>query len=570
MSDSARSLDRSPGGYAGDSDAMAFSLLRAAPFSISGDGAMTWPVPALPMALLRCYDDDLPKDTKAYNQWLDPATVRERLRAIQSLTWDGAQYGLTYRVRTFDGRELWIKERGQRLRGVDKVATEISAVIEDVDTQEKDRQQAVYRASFDELTGIWNEQRLREALNYMFKLKVRYDFPSAFLRLRVTNLADVNTHYGFEAGDRLLSAIAARLKAHIRAPDVIGRIGSVSFGLGLTDCSPDGMAAFSQRIISILSDTPYPGPHGDLYAEFSSSGTPFVIAGNSGAKNADDALAQTRSALGDGQDSPGQFVSFDPHRIEDASTSRPGKITADVIVAALNERRISLAYQPIIDAKTRDLHHYECLLRLRRDDGEIVSAGQFIMAAEKLDLVHLLDRRALEMAAETLRRDPSLRLALNVSAGTVKNPEAADAYLAALRGLGPMMNQVILELTETVALDDPAMASRFSVEARMMGAEFAIDDFGSGYTTFQNLMAIEADTIKIDGSFVQDLAITPHKQTFVRMMVDLAQTFSVSTVAEMVDNREDADLLTRLGVDYLQGYYFGIPSAAPMWQRKSA
>jgi len=114
------------------------------------------------------------------------------------------------------------------------------------------------------------------------------------------------------------------------------------------------------------------------------------------------------------------------------------------------------------------------------------------------------------------------------------------------------------------------MASRFSVETRTLGCKFAIDDFGAGYTTFRNLMAIEADTIKIDGSFIQNLSQSANNQTFVRMMVDLAQTFSVKTVAEMVDNRKDAELLKRLGVDYLQGYLFGIPSAAPAWQQMAS
>ena len=186
------------------------------------------------------------------------------------------------------------------------------------------------------------------------------------------------------------------------------------------------------------------------------------------------------------------------------------------------------------------------------------------MAAERIDCVHLLDRRALEIASEALRVHPDIKLALNVSAATVKNQETANAYLKALRASGPAAQRVTIELTETVALEDPAMASRFSVEARALGCKFAIDDFGAGYTTFRNLMAIEADEIKIDGSFIRDLSLTPHKQTFVRMMVDLAQTFSVKTVAEMVGSREDADLLTRLGVDFLQGYMFGMPGPAPI------
>ena len=102
------------------------------------------------------------------------------------------------------------------------------------------------------------------------------------------------------------------------------------------------------------------------------------------------------------------------------------------------------------------------------------------MAAEELDLVHFLDRRALALASETLRRDPDIKLALNLSAGTVKNVKAATAYLEALKALGPAAERVTLELTETVALDDPAKANRFCVEARQFGTQFAIDDFGSG------------------------------------------------------------------------------------------
>ena len=205
-----------------------------------------------------------------------------------------------------------------------------------------------------------------------------------------------------------------------------------------------------------------------------------------------------------------------------------------------------------------------CLLRLRRDDGELISAAHFIMAAEELGCVHLLDRRALEIAARTLQDHSDIRLAINVSAATVQNPDTARAYLQALRSLGRDTQRVIVEMTETVALDSPDMASQFSQEVRSFGCQFSIDDFGAGHTTFSNLLAVEADEIKIDGSFIRDLSLTPHKQVFVRMMVDLAKTFSIKTVAEMVGSREDADLLTRLGVDYLQGYMFGLPGAIPV------
>jgi EAL domain-containing protein (putative c-di-GMP-specific phosphodiesterase class I) len=125
-------------------------------------------------------------------------------------------------------------------------------------------------------------------------------------------------------------------------------------------------------------------------------------------------------------------------------------------------------------------------------------------------------------------------------------------------------------MTETLAVDDPAQASRFSAAVRALGCRFAVDDFGSGYTTFRNLMAIEADMIKIDGTLIEGIASDQNKQTFIRMMVDLAQTFGVKTVAEMVDDRADAEILRRLGVDYLQGFMFGVPSAAPSWQKRAS
>ncbi|MEM9599906.1 MAG: EAL domain-containing protein, partial [Pseudomonadota bacterium] len=146
--------------------------------------------------------------------------------------------------------------------------------------------------------------------------------------------------------------------------------------------------------------------------------------------------------------------------------------------------------------------------------------------------------------------------------------EAASAdYIAALSALGEDTARITIEMTETLALDDPALASAFAADIRALGCSFAVDDFGSGHTSFRNLLAVEADSIKIDGSLVAGVSVDENKQAFIRMMVDLAKTFSVETVAEMVEDRADALVLARLGVDYLQGYYYGRPVPAPSWPR---
>lgn len=543
-------------------NAVLMSLMGISPYvwAKGADGeTFMWDDESLAGALFCSRVEDIPKSVKTVQERLCHDAKSARAQAISSLTWNGAKFQIDYQIRTFDGRNIWVEERGQRISGDGNHATKIIGALTNIQTRKTREEQAGYHAAFDSLTGLWNRTRMIEGITHMLAFSRRYERRAAFVTFRVSNLQDINTTYGYEAGDRLLNAVAKRLTACVRAPDICARVSGVSFGVGLSDCDADQMQMVSDRIVKTLSDTPYGSPYGDLYAEFSVGG--FMCP--RGPVSARDVMEHAYTAVAHSELRQGAFVAYAADLPDLKPRQKMAELTRDDIIKALNDRRVSLAYQPIVHAEGRATHHHECLLRLRRDDGEVVSAADFIMAAERLECVHLLDRRALEIASRTLVDHSDIRLALNVSAATVKNPETADAYLQALRGLGRATERVIVELTETVALDDPAMASKFSMEVRALGCEFAIDDFGAGYTTFKNLMAIEADEIKIDGSFIRDLSLTPHKQVFVRMMVDLAQTFSVKTVAEMVGSREDADLLTRLGVDYLQGYMFGIPSPAP-------
>ncbi len=544
----------------------ALNLLKSVVFETEPEGTIAWQNDDLAARFLHSVPENVPHSVSDFELYLNDTARRARQKALKSLTWDGAQYALTYCMSGYGSPMFWVEERGQRLSGTPGKPGHVLCTLTKVDARKQVEERAAYTASFDALSGLWNRVRLREGINYLLAIALRYDRPAGFMRVKVTNLVDVNTTYGFEAGDRLLKGVADRLKHIVRQPDIVGRLGGAHFGIGLSECPHEVLKPLAERIMKDLSATPYSGMHGDIVAEFSISGVLLSKTKDYSAKSADQALRQTKMALESQQNLHGEFVEYSPKLLSTRPSAPNVETREEDIVSALNERRISLAYQPIIDAKTRELHHYECLLRLRHNDGEIVSAGQFILEAERLGLIHLLDRRALELASERLKQDKTLKIALNVSAGTVKNIDAADKYLEAVKALGPFVENITLELTETVALEDPALATRFANEAHAIGLEFSIDDFGSGYTSFQNLMAIEADSIKIDGSFIQELSTTPHKQTFVRMMVDLAQTLSIKTVAEMVDNPDDAELLVRLGVDYLQGYLFGVPSPTPNYK----
>jgi EAL domain-containing protein (putative c-di-GMP-specific phosphodiesterase class I) len=179
--------------------------------------------------------------------------------------------------------------------------------------------------------------------------------------------------------------------------------------------------------------------------------------------------------------------------------------------------------------------------------------------------VHLLDRRVLELATNTLAVCPDIRLAVNVSMETVKDPVWAEGYLAHLRANPSLVRRITVELTETQVIDAIDASIEFVAELKDLGASFAIDDFGAGYTSFRNLKALDIDTLKIDGSFVTGVASSRENQLFVRTLLDLARNFGMKTVAEWVDNEADAMLLKGLGVDFLQGYLIGKPETQPSW-----
>ncbi len=537
----------------------AYTWRRSSEKQGQGGTHLNWVDDELTAKLLCSRSEDIPRTEAGFTERLCDDARAARDKALESLSWNGAKFQIDYQIRTFDGRNIWVEERAKRISGDGKIAHKTIGVITNIQNRKIREEQAGYHAAFDSLTGLWNQTRMAEGLNHMLSSAQRYDRQAAYVVMSLTNIKDINASYGYEAGDRLITAVAKRLKSCVRSPDICARVSGTSFGIGLSDCDPTQMQTVAERIVKTLAGTPYASPHGDLYAEFALGGCAL----SQKATSAADAMEQVYTAVAHSRVRQGAFVAYARDLPDLKPRQNKADLTRDDIISALNDRRITLAYQPIVRADTRKTDHFECLLRLRRDDGEMVSAGDFIMAAERLGCVHLLDRRALEIARETLLAYPDIHVALNVSAATVKSSETAGEYLDALKTLGKATERVIIEMTETVALDDPAMASRFSVEVRALGCRFSIDDFGAGHTTFRNLMAIEADEIKIDGSFIRDLSLTPHKQVFVRMMVDLAQTFSVKTVAEMVGSREDADLLTRLGVDYLQGYMFGLPGPAP-------
>ena len=492
----------------------------------------------------------LPKslDKQTWESWMTAEGVRARRHAYKSLNWSGAQIEIDYSLRDGQGGLRHIRERVQATdaphdRRAETSLRRIGVMIDRTETVAAQERQ-LWASRHDPVTHLENKAAFTARVGTLAALATRAQFDVQLLRLRVSNLNDLESVYGINYTERLVVQLARRLEDAVRAPDAIGRLDVTDFGLCVIGQDVEGL---SERLHADIGDTPYSTAFGPISLKIELT-TMRLPAGPEGVGLA---LENTQATL-DGRPIP---------------AAGPKRTASTDIIAALENDLISLAFQPIICAKTGAVHHHECLLRLRSDDGRMISAGAIVQDAERLGLISQLDERALHLARPHLQQTDDLHLALNVSAGTLGDPKTADRYLNQLKDMGPLAKRITIEMTETVAVDDPGMAARFSAAVRALGCEFAVDDFGSGYTTFRNLMAVEADSLKIDGSLIKGIATDENKQTFMRMMVDLAQTVGVKTVAEMVESEADAAILCRLGTDYLQGYHFGRPAPAPVWSR---
>ncbi|MFN3953670.1 MAG: EAL domain-containing protein [Pararhodobacter sp.] len=241
--------------------------------------------------------------------------------------------------------------------------------------------------------------------------------------------------------------------------------------------------------------------------------------------------------------------------------------TIAMVRTALDERRALLAYQPVVQARmTHRTAFYEGYIRILDEQGRVLPARDFMHAVETTEIGRRIDCLSLELSLAALAQEPGLRLSVNMSARSIGYP----AWLAALeRGLRvdpSIAERLILEITESSAMLMPDLVTVFMADMQTRGICFALDDFGAGYTAFRYLKDFYFDIIKIDGQFIRGISNSPDNQVLAQALVSIARHFDMFTVAESVESAEDARYLVDIGVDCLQGYYFGVPSTDAPWR----
>ena len=250
-----------------------------------------------------------------------------------------------------------------------------------------------------------------------------------------------------------------------------------------------------------------------------------------------------------------------------AAVSQRDRSTMEMVRSALDHKQVMLAFQPIMQSRG-GIAFYEGLIRVLDETGRIIPAREFIEVIEETEMGRIVDCLALEKGMRALRRNPELRLSINMSARSIGYARWNQVLERNLRSDPTLGERLIMEITESSAMLVPELVISFMADLQSRGVCFALDDFGSGYTSFRYLRDFYFDMIKIDGQFIRGISGNSDNQVLVQALVSIAQHFDMFTVAEFVENAEDAEFLAQSGIDCLQGYYFGAPTVRPPWSEE--
>jgi diguanylate cyclase (GGDEF)-like protein len=475
---------------------------------------------------------------------------------------EGVAYRIEYGVRASTAAPvIWIEETGCWFAGPDGRPVRAQGVVR-INNERRARDEQLLKLSrHDPLTGELNRTHLIAALAEAVEETGRLRTSSAFMLIGIDHLSRVNDAFGFDVADAVIAEVARRIRARLRGGDVFGRFSGNKFGLILKNCTVDDTNIAAERFLAGIRDDVVPTKSGpvSVTASIGAVGVPRH------ARNADEAINRAHETLDTAKRRrAGSFGLWRPNVERDAQRRVNIRVT-DEIVTALNDRRIVAAFEPVVQARARQPAFYECLVRMEQGDGQVLLAPDIVPVAERLGLIRLVDHRMLELVVAELIASPTVQLSLNISPETTMDPDWSASIECLMRNHPGVAERLIVEITETVAIQDIDDIRGFVTRLKNFGSRIAIDDFGAGYTSFRNLRKLGVDIVKIDGAFVQNIARSADDRAFVQTLIDLARRLGIKTVAEWVQDEEAAVMLREWGCDYIQGRLIGLASLQRPW-----
>ena len=417
-----------------------------------------------------------------------------------------------------------------------------------------------YQATHDVLTGLYNRVEFERRSEQLFASSREYQVEHALCFMDLDQFKVINDTCGHIAGDELLRQLSTVLQKTVRQSDTLARLGGDEFGVLMEHCSLEQAHRVAESLRQSISQYQFVW-QGQCFHVGVSIGlvpiTPHV-------SNLTELLKQADAACYMAKDL-GRNRIHEFHLEDSGLAQRQGEMLwVNRINQALEDNRFRLFAQPIVSLSESGAKHYELLVRMLDDDGSIIPPGDFLPAAERYDLIEKIDSWVVTHAFELLAKHPQFVqeiefVSINLSGASLTNGAFLETIFSNLNTSSIDPAKICFEVTETVAISNLSAANTFIELLQESGFRFALDDFGSGLSSFGYLKNLQVDFLKIDGMFVRDIVHDPIDYAMVKSINEVGQVMGMQTIAEFVENEAIQEKLRVIGVDFAQGYGVGKP-----------
>jgi diguanylate cyclase (GGDEF)-like protein len=427
---------------------------------------------------------------------------------------------------------------------------------EDITERVRAEEKIAWLARFDVLTEVPNRFHFNEQLEKALE-SLTPESGLAVHWIDLDRFKEINDDLGHPAGDALLKSFGERLRANVRRPDFVGRLGGDEFAIVQTYVrGAEDARAFAERLLTLFSEThSLMGHRVDIGASIGIALAPTHATGADELLQCADMALYHAKSLG-----RGTYTVFDPNYTYEMRSRR--RLEADLRDAVQNDQLI-LHYQPILDSNTKQITCCEALVRWLHPEHGLIAPSDFIPLAEETGLIVGIGEWVLHAACTEAATWPDhVKVSVNLSPSQFSSSDLYETVVAALSRSGLDPHRLELEITETVLLCDDAKTVETLHKLRTQGVCVALDDFGTAFASLSYLRSFPFDTIKIDRSFVRDLPTESDSLAIIEAVTGLARKLKMRSVVEGIETHSQLDLVTRVGCDGLQGYYFDRPLAA--------
>ncbi len=459
-----------------------------------------------------------------------------------------------------DGSAFVVRFITRVVEGDEDAWKRILTIAEDVTERNEAQEKLSYQASHDSLTGLINRHEFERRAERLIHSAQSNAEEHALCFMDLDRFKIINDTCGHTAGDELLRQLATLLRGTVRKQDALARLGGDEFGVLMENCTLEQARRVTELLESAVRDFHF----GWDEHSFRISASIGLVTIDESSPNLGELLKRADAACYMAKDL-GRNRTHVYHAEDTELAQRHGEMQwVARINRALEDNQYCLYAQPIVPLNDSGERHYEVLLRMIDETGKTIPPGAFLPAAERYDLMHNLDRWVVKNALALLARNPAFveetnSVSINLSGQSVTSGEFLDFIMKQLKKTGIEAGKICFEITETVAISNLTKAKTFITRLQDFGCSFALDDFGSGLSSFGYLKNLPVDYLKIDGMFVKDIVDDPIDRAMVKSINDIGQVMGMQTIAEFVENDEIKRMLREIGVNYAQGYGVGMP-----------